>query len=60
MTGWRVTFRSFRAEGAGGVWYEVGVDAEYFRDYAPEAYERAKRHVEACVRLIEEFFNVKV
>jgi len=36
------------------------VDAEYFRDYAPEAYERAKRHVEACVRLIEELFNVKV
>ncbi|PCN50956.1 hypothetical protein B6U99_01725 [Candidatus Geothermarchaeota archaeon ex4572_27] len=34
--------------------YEEGLDAEYFRDYAPRALEAAEAHVELCRRLLRE------
>lgn len=42
--------------GLAGYGYEEGFDAEYFRDYAPIAYERAKKHYEACARLLSELY----
>jgi len=34
--------------GLAGYGYEKGLDADYFRDYAPKAYEMARKHYEAC------------
>jgi len=42
--------------GLAGYGYEEGVDAEYFRDYAPKAYEKAKKHYDACAKLLSELF----
>jgi len=41
-----------RLRGLAGYGFEVGVDAEYFRDYAPQAYERARGHYALCERLL--------
>ncbi|MEM2850175.1 MAG: HEPN domain-containing protein [Candidatus Bathyarchaeia archaeon] len=40
--------------------YEKGLDADYFKDYAPLAYEKARRHYEACAKLLFELYGVKV
>ena len=44
--------------GLAGYGYEKGLDAEYFKEYAPEAYEKAKRHYEACTRLLSELYHM--
>ena len=44
--------------GLAGYGYERGIDADYFKDYAPEAYGRAEEHVGTCERLLDELFKV--
>ncbi len=46
--------------GLAGYGYEKGLDVEYFKDYAPKAYEMAKKHYEACAKLLFELYNIKV
>jgi HEPN domain-containing protein len=46
--------------GLAGYGYEKGLDAEYFKEYAPKAYEKAKKHYEACARLLSELHHVNV
>lgn len=46
--------------GLAGYGYEKGLDAEYFKDYAPVAYEKAKRHIEACVKLLSELYDINL
>ncbi len=46
--------------GLAGYGYEKGLDADYFKDYAPKAYEMARKHHEACVKLLSELYNVHV
>ncbi|MBO3753693.1 MAG: HEPN domain-containing protein [Candidatus Brockarchaeota archaeon] len=46
--------------GLAGYGYEKGLDADYFKDYAPKAYEMARKHYEACVKLLSELYNVHV
>ncbi|MBS7637946.1 HEPN domain-containing protein [Candidatus Bathyarchaeota archaeon] len=46
--------------GLAGYGYEKGLDAEYFKDYAPIAYERAKKHYEACARLLFELYDINL
>ncbi len=46
--------------GLAGYGYERGIDAEYFREYAPGAYERAKNHVELCRKLLDELFEIRM
>lgn len=46
--------------GLAGYGYEKGLDADYFKDYAPKAYEMAKKHYEACARFLSELYNVDV
>jgi len=46
--------------GLAGYGYEKGLDAEYFKDYAPVAYEKAKRHYELCAKLLLELYSVNV
>ena len=43
--------------GLAGYGFEKGVDAAYFRDYAPEAFEEAKRVHNLCRRFIQETFK---
>ena len=40
--------------------YEKGLDAEYFKEYAPKAYEIAKEHYKACAKLLSELYHIKV
>ncbi|MBS7655820.1 HEPN domain-containing protein [Candidatus Bathyarchaeota archaeon] len=40
--------------------YEKGLDVNYFKDYAPKAYEIAKKHYEACVKLLSELYNINI
>jgi HEPN domain-containing protein len=40
--------------------YEEGLDANYFKDYAPKAYEMAKKHYEACAKLLSELYNINI
>ncbi|MEM2137335.1 MAG: hypothetical protein QXI93_05205 [Candidatus Methanomethylicia archaeon] len=44
--------------GLAGYGYEKGIDADYFKDYAPIAYEKAKKHYNACSKLLKELFNL--
>jgi HEPN domain-containing protein len=46
--------------GLAGYGYEKGINAEYFKDYAPKAYEMAKKHYEACAKLLFELYNIKL
>ncbi|MEM2920809.1 MAG: HEPN domain-containing protein [Candidatus Bathyarchaeia archaeon] len=46
--------------GMAGYGYEKGLDAEYFKEYAPKAYEMAKKHCEACAKLLFELHNISV
>ncbi|MEM2209881.1 MAG: hypothetical protein QXM32_06595, partial [Nitrososphaerota archaeon] len=46
--------------GLAGYGYEKGLDAEYFKDYAPIAYEKAKKHYEACAKLLFEIYGIRV
>ncbi|MCS7369552.1 MAG: HEPN domain-containing protein [archaeon GBS-70-058] len=46
--------------GLAGYGYEEGLDADYFKDYAPEAYEMAKKHFEACAKLLSQIYNINV
>jgi len=43
--------------GIAGYGFEEGIDVNYFKEYAPEAYERAKAHLEYCWKLIKEVFK---
>ncbi len=49
-----------KLRGLAGYGYESGIDAEYFKDYAPEAYRRAEEHCSACAKLLKELFGVEV
>ncbi len=40
--------------------YEKGLDAEYFKEYAPKAYEIAKEHYKARAKLLSELYHIKV
>lgn len=40
--------------------YEKGLDAGYFEEYAPKAYEMAKEHYEACAKLLSELYHINV
>jgi len=44
--------------GLAGYGYEKGLDADYFKDYAPKAYEMARKHYEACVKFLSELYGV--
>lgn len=46
--------------GLAGYGYEKGLDAEYFKEYAPKAYEKAKKHYESCARLLSELHHINV
>ncbi len=46
--------------GLAGYGYEKGLDVEYFKDYAPIAYEKAKRHYESCGKLLFELYGVNI
>lgn len=46
--------------GLAGYGYEKGIDADYFKDYAPEAYRRAKAHYEACAKLLSELYGLRI
>ncbi|MGQ9513971.1 MAG: HEPN domain-containing protein [Thermoproteota archaeon] len=46
--------------GLAGYGYESGIDAEYFRDYAPKAYEASKKHYEECAKLLSELYGISV
>ncbi|MBS7612434.1 HEPN domain-containing protein [Candidatus Bathyarchaeota archaeon] len=46
--------------GLAGYGYEKGLDAEYFKDYAPIAYEKARKHYESCAKLLFELYDVNV
>ncbi|MEM0083907.1 MAG: HEPN domain-containing protein [Candidatus Methanomethylicia archaeon] len=46
--------------GLAGYGYEEGIDVDYFKDYAPIAYEKAKKHYDACSRLLRELFHLNV
>ena len=43
--------------GLAGYGFEPGMDAEYFKDYAPEALKRARETFEHCSRLLEELLK---
>ncbi len=43
--------------GLAGYGYEKGIDADYFKEYAPEAYNIAKNHVSICEKLLNELFK---
>jgi HEPN domain-containing protein len=44
--------------GLAGYGYEKGLDADYFKEYAPEAYEMARKHYEACAKLLHQLYNI--
>jgi len=44
--------------GLAGYGYEKSLDADYFRDYAPKAYEMAMKHYEACAKFLSEVYGV--
>ena len=46
--------------GLAGYGYEEGVDVDYFKDYAPEAYQKAEKHYDACLRLLSELYKLKI
>ncbi|MEM1569831.1 MAG: HEPN domain-containing protein [Candidatus Bathyarchaeia archaeon] len=46
--------------GLAGYGYEKGLDADYFKDYAPIAYEKARKHYEACAKLLFELYRINV
>jgi len=46
--------------GLAGYGYEKGINSEYFKDYAPRAYEKAKKHYEACARLLFELYGINI
>lgn len=45
--------------GLAGYGYEKGLDAQYFKDYAPKAYQMGKRHYEVCSKLLFELYGIK-
>ena len=45
--------------GLAGYGFETGVDAEHFRSYSPEAYQRSKKALDSCSKLIDELFMKK-
>lgn len=44
--------------GLAGYGYEKGINADYFKDYAPEAYRKAKKHYDACAKLLSELYHI--
>ncbi|MEM2134947.1 MAG: HEPN domain-containing protein [Candidatus Freyarchaeota archaeon] len=44
--------------GLAGYGFEEGIDETYFKDYAPEALEKAKRVHTLCKKFIEETFQM--
>ncbi len=43
--------------GLAGYGYEKGIDVNYFKEYAPEAYSIAEKHVNTCEKLLNELFR---
>lgn len=43
--------------GLAGYGFEKGIEASYFKDYAPEAFEKAKKVHSLCKQFIEETFK---
>jgi len=43
--------------GLAGYGFEQGIGVEYFRDYAPEAFKKAREVHEACSKLLREAFK---
>ena len=46
--------------GLAGYGYEKGLDADYFKGYAPKAYEMAVKHYEACAKFLSEVYGIDV
>lgn len=46
--------------GLAGYGYEMGIDANYFKDYAPDALNKAKNLHEACSNLLSQAFKTGV
>lgn len=44
--------------GLAGYGYEKGIDAEYFKEYAPKAYENAEKHYRVCAKLLSELYKI--
>jgi HEPN domain-containing protein len=46
--------------GLAGYGFEVGIDAEYFKPYAPQVLENARATHKKCLKLVQELFNVSL
>jgi len=46
--------------GLAGYGFEKGVDAEYFKSYAPEAYSKAEKVYKICTKLLKELFKIPI
>lgn len=46
--------------GLAGYGFEKGINAEYFKDYAPEAYSKAEKTYKSCINLLKELFKVDI
>lgn len=46
--------------GLAGYGFEEGIDVDYFKDYAPIAYEKAKKHYNACLKLLKELYGIVI
>jgi len=44
--------------GLAGYGSEKGLAADYFKGYAPKAYEMARKHYEACAKFLSELYGV--
>jgi HEPN domain-containing protein len=44
--------------GLAGYGFELGIDAEYFKPYAPQVLENARAAYQKCSKLVQELFNV--
>lgn len=49
-----------KQRGLAGYGFEMGINAEYFKEYAPQAFERAEKVYKSCVRLINELFRLSL
>jgi HEPN domain-containing protein len=49
-----------RVRGQAGYGFEIGITAEYFRDYAPSAFRMAQKAHKGCSKLLREMFKNKL
>jgi len=45
--------------GLAGYGYEKGLDADYFKDYASEAFEAAKTTLSLCEKLVKQLYSIE-